>query len=150
MGRNKVLSRDEVVKSLKRQLTEYDIDDIPTDAIRHLQMARIICEFNYVFLDDVIETLANWLKMDTGEIPKGAVSLLQDALDACRGTSPHKRRKVSKEGSGTPSEVFDEFLFLGDVTGLLGEWFDMDTQDIPEAALAALHKVYDLCCQEYE
>ena len=26
----------------------------------------------------------------------------------------------------------------------------MDTQDIPEAALAALHKVYDLCCQEYE
>lgn len=129
MGRNKVLSRDEVVKSLKKQLTEYDITDIPTDAIRHLQMARIICECNYVFLDDVIETLANWLKM---------------------GTSPHKRRKVSKEGSGTPSEVFDEFLFLGDVTGLLGEWFDMDTQDIPEAALAALHKVYDLCCQEYE
>jgi len=150
MGRNKVLSRDEVVKSLKRQLTEYDIDDIPTDAIRHLQMARIICEFNYVFLDDVIETLANWLKMDTGELPKGAISLLQDALDACRGTSPHKRRKVSVEGTDTPSEVFDEFLFLGDVTGLLGEWFDMDTQDIPEPALAALHKVYDLCCQEYE
>lgn len=44
MGRNKVLSRDEVVKSLKKQLTEYDITDIPTDAIRHLQMARIICE----------------------------------------------------------------------------------------------------------
>lgn len=150
MGRNKVLSRDEVVKSLKRQLTECDINDIPTDAIRHLQMARIICECNYVFLDDVIETLVNWLKMDTGEIPKDAISLLQDALDACRGTAPHKRRKVSKKGSGTPSEVFDEFLFLGDVTGLLGEWFDMDTQDIPETALAALHKVYDLCCQEYE
>lgn len=97
MGRNKGLSRDDVVKSLKRQLTEYDIDDIPTDAIRHLQMARIICECNYVFLDDVIETLANWLKMDTGEIPKGAISLLQDALDACRGTAPHKRRKVSKK-----------------------------------------------------
>jgi hypothetical protein len=150
MGRNKVLSRDEVVKNLKRQLTECDINDIPTDAIRHLQMAKIICEFNYVFLDDVIETLANWLKMDTGEIPKGAISLLQDALDACRRTSPHKRRKVSVEGTDTPSEVFDEFLFLGDVTGLLGEWFDMDTQDIPETALAALHKVYDLCCQEYE
>lgn len=97
MGRNKGLSRDEVVKSLKRQLTEYDIDDIPTDAIRHLQMARIICECNYVFLDDVIETLANWLKMDTGEIPKGAISLLQDALDACRGTAPHKRRKAKQK-----------------------------------------------------
>ena len=70
MGRNKVLSRDEVVKSLKKQLTEYDITDIPTDAIRHLQMARIICECNYVFLDDVIETLANWLKWIPVKFPR--------------------------------------------------------------------------------
>ena len=45
MERNKILSRDEVVKSLKRQLTEYDIDDIPTDICRwqELYASAIMC-----------------------------------------------------------------------------------------------------------
>ncbi len=39
----------------------------------------------------------------------------------------------------------DDPVMVEDVTGTLGEWFDRDTSDIPQEALALLQQAYRIC-----
>ena len=44
----------------------------------------------------------------------------------------------------------DDILYIEDVTGTLGEWFDMNTDEIPTEALKALQTAYSICVKALE
>lgn len=44
----------------------------------------------------------------------------------------------------------DDILYVEDVTGTLGEWFDMNTDEIPTEALKALQTAYSICVKALE
>ena len=47
-------------------------------------------------------------------------------------------------------EYKNDILYIEDVTGTLGEWFDMNTDEIPTEALKALQTAYSICVKELE
>lgn len=59
------------------------------------------------------------------------------------------RKMVRKSSKTTDIEsVYDEMVFVDEITGILGELFDKDLSDIPEQAIVHLNEAYNILVKE--